>query len=81
MRKILIVTAELLMLTSSTKSYVGDQSLKISSRPTDTTPEAFGLRSYPNPFSTTTTFEISLPASRPVAVHIFNLERKLFRMR
>jgi len=69
------------MLRAAAKTYVGDQSLKISfptpvsvsSRPTDTTPESFDLRSYPNPFATTTTFEISLPASRAVVVRIVNL--------
>jgi len=70
------------MLTTSTKTYAGDQSLKISfptpvsvsSQPTGTTPEVFGLRSYPNPFSTTTTFEISLPVVRgAITVRIFNL--------
>jgi hypothetical protein len=69
------------MLRTNTKTYVGDQSLKISfptpvsvsSRPNGAALASFDLRSYPNPFATTTTFEISLPASRPVAMRIFNL--------
>ncbi len=79
------------MLTTATKTYVGDQSLKISfptpvsvnSRPTGTTLESFDLRSYPNPFATTMTFEVNLPASRPVVVRIFNLlgqEIRAFRL-
>jgi hypothetical protein len=69
------------MLTTVTKTYAGDQSLKISfptpvsvaSRPTEKMPEIFELRSYPNPFVATTTFEISLPISHSVALRIFNL--------
>jgi hypothetical protein len=69
------------MLKTTSKTYVGDQILKISfptpvsvnSRPTGKTPESFDLRSYPNPFSTTMTFEANLPASRPVTLRIFNL--------
>ena len=69
------------MLRTNTKTYVGDQSLKISfptpvsvsSRPNSAAPELFDLRSYPNPFVATTMLEISLPAAQPVAVRIFNL--------
>lgn len=69
------------MRTTATKTYAGDQSLKISfptpvsvsSRPTETAPESFELRSYPNPFAAATTLEISLPAARPLTMRIFNL--------
>lgn len=69
------------MRQTTTKTYAGDQSLKISfptpvsvkSQPAGIAPEAFGLRSYPNPFASTTALEISLPVSRPVVVLIFNL--------
>jgi len=33
----------------------------------------FSLASYPNPFATTTTFEVNLPASRPLVLRIFNV--------
>lgn len=67
--------------TTATRTYAGDQSLKISfptpvsvsSRPTETAPESFKLRSYPNPFTTSTTLIINAPNLHPMIVRIFNL--------
>lgn len=79
------------MLRTNTKTYTGDQSLKISfptpvsisSRPSGAKPETYGLSSYPNPFAATTMLEINLPVGRgPFTVRIFNLrgqEIRLFR--
>lgn len=69
------------MLQVKTKSYVGDQNLKINfpnpvsvfSRSTDPVPVLFELRAYPNPFVTATTLVVNAPASRAIVVRIFNL--------
>lgn len=78
----LVMNDTLNMLVKSSATFVGDQTVRIKSvgvivsvksPPINSAPKAFSLASYPNPFATTTTFEISLPALRPVAVRIFDL--------
>ncbi len=71
------------MLTQSSLNFTGDQNLDIicfstakvavETRRVEAVPESFFMNSFPNPFSTTTTFEIGLPIARPVVVQIFNL--------
>jgi hypothetical protein len=71
------------MLTQSSLNFTGEQNLEIAcfstakvavdSRKSEAAPESFLMSNYPNPFSITTTLEISLPTARPVVVRIFNL--------
>jgi hypothetical protein len=69
------------MLVKNSAEFTGDRTLAIkyastvpvTSTPVSKAPETFSLRSYPNPFVTTTTIELSLPIFAPVAVRIFNV--------
>jgi hypothetical protein len=79
----LVLNDTLNMFSKNATTFVGDQAVKIKSvgvivsvksSPITSVPTAFSLASYPNPFATTTTLEISLPVSRSAAaVRIFNL--------
>jgi len=71
------------MLAIDSLQFAGDQTYQlvcfstakvaVETRLDEAGPESFSIKSYPNPFATTTILEISLPTSRAVVVRIFNL--------
>jgi hypothetical protein len=71
------------MLSQDSLNFTGDQILPVlcfstgktavAASPVNTVPESFSVRSYPNPFATSTTFEISLSRALPVTVRVFNV--------